>query len=134
MSSTCSGDYSFDIFMGRGVYPYLWVEPKRQKVDIDLKLVLNATPEVGLMESIEASLKAKLSSYKIGEPLEYADLVKYIYVDFGTGRAFSGIDDILAFSLSCKDMSISHFGDKVILGLDERLEAGVVKVAASSLS
>jgi hypothetical protein len=58
--------------------------------------------------------------------------VKYIYVDFGTGRAFSGIDDILAFSLSCKGISLSKFGDKVILDLDERLEAGVIKVAAST--
>jgi hypothetical protein len=132
MSSTYSGDYSFDIFMGRGEYPYLWVGPERQKVDVDLRLVLNATPEVDLLVSIQASLKAKLSSYKIGEPLEYADLVKYIYVDFGTGRAFSGIDDILAFSLSCKGISLSKFGDKVILDLDERLEAGVVKVAASA--
>jgi len=101
-------------------------------VDVDLRLVLNATPEVNLVESIEASLKAKLSSYKIGENLEYADLVKYIYVDFDTGRAFSGIDDILAFSLSCKGATISRFGEKVALDLDERLEAGVVRVAASA--
>jgi len=38
----------------------------------------------------QASLETKLASYKIGEDLEYADLVKYIYVDNATGQSFFG--------------------------------------------
>ncbi len=53
-----------------------------------------------------------MDSYKIGEDLEYADLVKYIYVDYRTGRAFSGIDDDSSFSLICKSSTISGFGQK----------------------
>jgi hypothetical protein len=114
--------------MGKGTYPRLWVAPELQAVDISLELVLAATPEVDLLENIQASLEAKLYSYKIGEDLEYADLVKYIYVDFATGRGFSGIDDVSCFSLTCKTMTITGFGQKVILDNDERIEPGGVSV------
>jgi hypothetical protein len=66
-----AGTLSFDIFMGRGIYPRLWVAPELQVVDIALELVLTTTPVV---ENIQARLEAKLDPYKIGEDLEYADL------------------------------------------------------------
>ena len=128
LGSTYAGTLSFDIFMGKGTYPRLWVAPELQAVDITLELVLTATPEVDLLENIQASLEAKLASYKIGEDLEYADLVKYIYVDFATGRAFSGIDDVASFSLTCKSTTIIGFGQKVTLDDDERIEPGTVNV------
>ena len=114
--------------MGKGTYPRLWVAPELQAVDIALELVLTATPEVDLLANIQASLEAKLDSYKIGEDLEYADLVKYIYVDYATGRAFSGIDDVASFELTCKISTISGFGQKVTLDDDERIEPGTVSV------
>jgi hypothetical protein len=128
LGTTYSGTLSFDIFMGKGTYPRLWVAPELQAVDISLELVLTATPEVDLLENIQASLEAKLASYKIGEALEYADLVKFIYVDFATGRAFLGIDDVAGFELTCKTSTISAFGQKVILDDDERIEPGTVRV------
>lgn len=91
-----------------------------------------ATPEVDLLQNILASLKAKLDSYKIGENLEYADLVKYIYFDFTTCRAFSGIDDVSSFSLTCKSATISGFGQKVTLDDDERIEPGTVSVTEAT--
>ncbi len=126
LGSTYAGTLSFDIFMGKGTYPRLWVAPELQAVDIALSLVLTATPEVGLLNSIKASLEAKLDSYLIGEDLEYADLVKYIYIDYATGRAFSGIDDVASFELTCKSSTISGFGQKVTLDSDERIEPGEV--------
>lgn len=103
--------------------------PELQAVDISLELVLTATPEVDLLENIQASLEAKLDSYKIEEDLEYADLVKYIYVDFATQRAFSGIDDVASFSLTCKETTITGFGQKVTVDKDERLEPGNISVS-----
>lgn len=128
LGSTYAGTLSFDIFMGKGLYPRLWVAPELQAVDIALELVLTATPELGLLNNIKASLEAKLDSYSIGEDLEFADLVKYIYVDYATGRAFSGIDDVSIFTLTCKGSTISAFGQKVTLDSDERLEPGDVDV------
>ena len=124
-----AGTLSFDIFMGKGTYPRLWVAPELQVVDITLTLKLTTTPEVGLLENIQASLEAKLASYKIGEDLEYADLVKFIYVDFATGRAFSGLDDVESFSLNCKAATITGFGQKVTVDKDERLEPGNISVS-----
>ena len=126
LGSIYAGILSFDIFMGKGLYPRLWVAPELQAVDIVLELVLTATPEVDLLENIQASLEAKLDSYQIGEDLEYADLVKYIYVDYATGRAFSGIDDVSSFSLTCKSSTLTGFGQRVALDTDERIEVGTV--------
>jgi hypothetical protein len=124
--SIYAGTLSFDIFMGKGIYPRLWVAPELQAVDIAQELVLTTTPEIDLLDNIQASLEAKLDSYKIGEDLEYADLVKYIYVDYSTGRDFSGIDDVKSFSLTCKTTTIIGFGLKVIVDHDERLEHGII--------
>jgi hypothetical protein len=129
IGSAYAGILSFDIFMGKGTYPRLWVAPELQAVDIALELVLTATPEVDLLANIQASLEAKLDSYKIGEDLEFADLVKYIYVDFATGLAFSGIDDVSNFSLTCKAATITGFGQKVMVDKDERLEPGNISVS-----
>ena len=107
--------------------------PELQAVDIALELVLTATPEVDLLANIQASLEAKLASYKIGDALEYADLVKFIYVDFAAGRAFSGIDDVASFELTCKTSTISAFGQKVVLDDDERIEPGTVSISQSNL-
>jgi len=99
-----------------------------QVVDITLTLKLTTTPEVGLLENIQASLEAKLASYEIGEDLEYADLVKNIYIDYATGRAFSGIDDVAIFSLTCKAATITGFGQKVTVDKDERLNPGILSI------
>ncbi len=123
-----TGERSFDLFMGKGQYPRLWVAPELQAVDILLQLVLTSTPEVFLLENVRASLVAKLDSYMIGEDLEYADLVKYIYIDYATGRAFSGIDDVASFQLTCKGEIISGFGQKITIEDDERIEPGNVSV------
>lgn len=127
-ASSYTGALSFDIFMGKGTYPRLWVAPELQAVDVTLELVLTATPEVDLLENIEASLTAKLDAYRIGDDLEFADLVKYIYVDYATGRAFVGIDDVSTFELTCKASTISAFGSSVALDADERVEPGTVSV------
>ena len=130
LSSTYAGALSFDLFMGRGIYPRLWVPPELQEADIDLDLVLTSTPELNLLANVQASLEAKLASYRIGEDLEYADLVKYIYIDYATGRAFSGIDDVSSFSITCKASTITGFGQKVVMDGDERIETGTVTVSS----
>lgn len=130
LSSSYAGSLSFDLFMGRGIYPRLWVPPELQDADIDLDLVLTTTPELNLLANVRASLEAKSASYMIGEDLEYADLVKYIYVDYVTGRAFSGIDDVARFELTCKGSTITGFGQKVVMDDDERIEPGTVTVTS----
>jgi len=132
LSSTYSGALSFDIYMMRGTYPRGWISPELQEVDIALELVLTATPEVGLLANVKASLEAKLASYRIGERLEFADLVKYIYIDYATGRAFSGIDDVASFELTCKGSTITGFGQYVELEDDERIETGTVSVTEAA--
>lgn len=124
LSSSYAGDMEFDVFMMLGQYPFGWVAPETQAVDIELVLVLTTTPEVGLLASIEASLAAALAAYRIGDQLEFADLVKYIYIDYSTGRPFLGIDDVSSFEITCKGETITGFGQKITMDDDERCEAG----------
>jgi hypothetical protein len=139
-ASTYPGSLSFDLFMGLGEYPYLWIGPELQEVDIDLQIVLTDTPEADLLTKIQQSLENRLSVYKIGDALEYADLVKWIYVNciltddapgYATGDAFEGIDDVALFSITCKGSTIDAFGEKVTLEEDERVEPGTITVEES---
>jgi hypothetical protein len=118
--------------MGKGAYPRLWVATELQAVYIALELVLTDMPEADIIENIQASLEAKLDSYLIGEDLEWADLVKYIFVDFATGRALSGIDDVASFSLTCKSTTITGFGQKATMDDDERIEPGTINVSEAA--
>ncbi len=132
VSSSYAGTLSFDIFMMRGTYPRGYVSPELQEVDISLELVLTATPEADLLDNIQASLEAKLASYRIGEELQFADLTKYIYIDYATSRAFLGIDDVSSFSVTCKGSTITGFGEHVDVESDERLEVGTVAVTEAA--
>jgi len=55
-------------------------------------------------------------------------MVKYIYVDYVTGRCFYGIDDVVGFSITCKTTTITGFGQKVTFDGDERAESQDVSV------
>lgn len=127
-SSSYAGSLEFDLFMGNGTYPWCYVGPELQEADVTLTIVLTSTPETDLLDNIEASLEAALGGYGIGDQLEFADLVKWIYIDYDTGRAFSGIDDVSTFSIVCKEETLSAFGDSVEIDSDERVMAGTVSV------
>ncbi|MDH7596907.1 MAG: baseplate J/gp47 family protein [Methanothrix sp.] len=129
VSSSYIGSYSFDILMGHGTYPRLWVAPELQRVDIELEIVMTSTPEQDLLENIKTSLETALDAYKIGDPIEYADLVKYIYIDYTSSRAFRGIDDIKLFTITCKNETIDNFGEKIVLEDDERAVPGTITVS-----
>lgn len=124
LSSSYAGALSFDLFMGLGTYPFLWVNPTLQAADIAATFVLTATPEVGLLDSIKASLTAKLDSYKIEDELQFEDVFICAFFDFQTGRRFSGIDRVPTFSITCKGETISATGERIVMADDDRVEPG----------
>lgn len=127
-SCSYAGALEFDVYMGRGTYPYLWVPPELQEADVTMTVTLTSTPETDLLANIQASLEAALNDYHIGDQLEFADVVKYAYIDYDTGRAFRGVDDIETFSVTCKESTIDAFGAEVAIDSDERVMAGTVSV------
>ena len=131
-SSTYAGFFDIDLFMGLGTYPYLWVQPELQEADVDLEIVLTSTAETDLLDNISASLEAALDDYKIGDQLEFADLVKWIYIDYETGRPFRGIDDVSVFTVECKGSTMTAFGDSVSIDSDERVVAGTIAVGETT--
>lgn len=132
--SPYAGSLDIDLFMGLGTYPRLWVQPEVQECDVTLVIAQTSTPETGLLANIKASIEAALDDYRIGDQLQFADLVdwaKYDYVQYaanGTLRRFQGIDDITTFEVVCKSTTIDAFGESVSIDADERVTAGTVSV------
>lgn len=91
-------------------------------------LVLTDTPETGLLEGIKASLEAALAEYMIGEPIQFADLVKWVYINKLTGEPFRGIDDVSSMTITCKGSTIDTFGESITLATDDRAEPGTIGV------
>lgn len=131
VDSNYNDTFDLDVFLGLGNYPYLWVQPELQTADVTLTITMTNTPEPGLEDNIKQSLTDCLNDYRIGEKLEYSDVVKHIYTDYSTGRAFKGIDDVKSFIITCKSNEMSGFGDYIDIENDERVRAGVVTVTTS---
>jgi uncharacterized phage protein gp47/JayE len=130
-ASSYAGSNDFDLFMGLGTYPNLWVCPEAAEADVTIELTLTATPETDLLSNIEDSVTACLAAYRIGDTLEFSDVQRYVYVDFETGRVFQGIDDIDTFTIVCKGSTIDQNGESVAIDLDERVTPGTISVTES---
>lgn len=122
------GTSTYDLLMGMGTYPCLYVTPRMVSTNVTVAIVDTATPEVGLAANIESSLTDFLDAYTIGEDLEYSDLVKYIFVDYATGRAFDGIDQITSCVVTGNSTTISSFGQIINLDEDQRIEPGSITI------
>lgn len=129
-SSVYAGSLSFDIYMGLGEYPHLWIAPELQATDMSVVVVMTTTPETGLLDNIKASLEDAIGAYQIADQLQYSDLEKYIYRDFTTGRAFVGIDYLASQpTITCKGETIDAHGESISIDDDERVICGTVTVA-----
>jgi hypothetical protein len=106
----------------------LYITPRKAPVNVAILMVQTDTPEVDLDYNIEQSITAFLDAYKIGEDLEFSDLIKYIYQDYETSRVFSGIDEIQSCTVNYDGVSISSFGQKIDIEEDQRIDPGTVTV------
>lgn len=122
-ASSYAGGISFDIYMALGEYPDCWVAPELQPVDVVAVLVLTASAEAGLVDSITASVNARISAYRVGEPVHHAELYRCLWVDHATNRPFEGLHDVPVMTVTCKGETVG-FGQTVTLETDERAEVG----------
>jgi hypothetical protein len=133
-----AGSNTYDILIGRGVYPYLYLTPELCPVNIAVSISLTATPETGLVASIEASVNAYLGRFQIGETLDYSDLIKAVLFDLSTitadidasmtVRAFSGIDRIRSLTATYGAQVISSNVGQITMENDARIIPGSIAV------
>jgi DUF971 family protein len=129
ISVTPSGNYSYDILLGMGEAGYLYNLPELIETSITARIRLTDTPEAGLVENIKASLRAFLGAFRIGERLEYSDVLRFFQnhydpsADDCIGRAFKGIDEILELTVSGGGQTATKIGDRILVEEDWRIEA-----------
>ena len=127
-SITYAGSLSYDFLIGLGTYPYLFNKPKDVTVLIYARLIKKASFETNLEAKVRESITALISSFKIGDDLEYADIVKAIFVDTNTTHVFEGIDDLDEVYATAKGQTITQFGQKILMDGDEKFFISNVQV------
>ena len=125
---TYAGSLSYDFLIGLGAYPYLFNKPKDVTVLIYARLIKKASFETNLEAKVRESITALISSFKIGDDLEYADIVKAIFVDTNTTHVFEGIDDLDEVYATAKGQTITQFGQKIEMDGDEKFFISNVQV------
>jgi hypothetical protein len=134
LAVTPSGNNSYDVLMGMGSAGYLYNLPELFTIDIVAHIRVTDTPEADLVAHIEASLAAFLSSFRIGDRLEYSDVLRFFQnmydatKDDCIGRPFIGIDEIVSLVVTGGDQSATTTGDRIVVEEDWRFEAGDITV------
>ena len=123
-----SGSKSYDLYIGMGIYPYLYTLPRTAYVSVVVNLTATETPEIDMKENIQASIEAFLDSYKIGESLEYSDVYIKTFYDHLTDRKIVGIDSIQSLTISGGGISINQSGQVITIDEDQRIDPGTVTV------
>jgi len=127
--SSASGSESYDILVGYGTYPNLFLRPKEVPLSIYLKIKKEASFEADLEWKIEQSLRAWVSSFIIGIDFEYADMIKVIFRDYNTPRRnFEGIDDIISCYAVGGGIMIASFNSNLTVDPDEKITLSSITV------
>ena len=123
-----TGSKSYSILGGFGEYPYMYILPKIVYTNVNIGIIQTETPDPDLEEKIEASIRAYLDQFYIGDDIEFSDLIPYIYKDFETDETFVGIDQITSVVITASGTSILGFGQTIAVNTDQRVEPGTINV------
>jgi uncharacterized phage protein gp47/JayE len=123
---TYVGNKNYDILIGVGTYPYLFISPRIVPLIVTVTILTTETPSLTLEADIEASITAFLDTYMIGDHLQFSDLYAPIYRDHATGVAFVGIDSLESLVVTGNAQSISHNGETITIDDDQRIEPALI--------
>lgn len=129
-----SGGNGYDILLGMGEPQYLYNLPELITVNINAQIYLTETPEADLVENIKASLTAFLGAFRIGESLQYSDVLRFFQnyydatADENVGRTLAGIDEIVQLTALGGGQSAYRIGDRINVEEDWRIEAGTMNI------
>jgi len=126
-----AGTGSYDILIGMGTYPYLYILPRTVYVDVTINIIRTSTAPSGLDANIEDSVTDFLNDFTIGKDLEWSDLFLYIYMDYTTSEMLEGIDSITLCSAVGNSMTISTPGSVIDIDEDQRIRARTITVTVT---
>jgi uncharacterized phage protein gp47/JayE len=125
---TYSGDKDYDILIGAGTYPQLFIAPRLVPLVISVQVLVSETYSPTLKADMEASITSFIDEYMIGDNLQYSDLYEPIWVNHVTSTPLVGIDALLSLSVAGNLQAISNNGETLTIAGDQRLETGMVTV------
>jgi hypothetical protein len=124
-----TGSEAYDILIGYGTYPNLFLRPKEVPLSVYLKIKKEASFEADLEWKIEQSLRAWIASFMIGVDFEYADMIKVIFRDYNSpNRNFEGIDDIISCYAVGGGIMVASFNSNLTINPDEKITLSSVTV------
>jgi hypothetical protein len=126
---TSSVNYSYSVLIGLGEYPYLFNLPETVLITVSVSIHETTTPENNLTTNIENSITAFLNSFRIGDDLEFSDLAKYVFIDYSSGRTFTGVDTVNSITITDGISTISTYGEVIDIENDQRIRSGTVTVS-----
>lgn len=126
-----TGSNSYDILIGMGEYPYLYVLPRTVYVDATINITGTSTAPTSLDDDIEDSVTDFLNAFTIGKDLEWSDLFLYLYIDYATSEMFEGIDNITLCSLTGDGSTITTPGSSIDIDEDQRIRARTITVTVT---
>lgn len=125
-----AGSFEYDVLVGYGTPPYLFVVPEKVSIDVAISYVATDTPESDLADLIEASITAFLDDFTIGAELQFSDLydaARMQYLGDGEwGERFYGIEEITSLSATDGVSTITALGEKITPESDQRIDPGTV--------
>ncbi|HOL44822.1 MAG TPA: baseplate J/gp47 family protein [Methanothrix sp.] len=130
-ASSYDGDGSFDVIIGLGEYPFLYTTAELVPVSVYLKVRAFSGATSSLRAQLENSIQSLLGDYRIGERLEYSDVLQAVFVDYETKKPIEGIDEVASLNVTIKDTTLYSVGQGYELEADERVIAGPVNVEMS---
>jgi len=131
LSIDYTGTLDFNVNIGLGDFNYLFVTPEPIYVSCMVPVYLTDTPETGLLEKIQDSVKAFLDGFKIGEYLYFSDIHDAFLHDYTdtNRRAFVGIDHLGQTVTTGNGQTMFKDGDEISVQRDQRILAGQVNIS-----
>jgi uncharacterized phage protein gp47/JayE len=125
---TYTGDFEYDVLIGYGAHPYLFLVPEKVEIDVTMTYTPTETASATLGEDIEAAIETFLGEYRIGDDVEFSDVYDAARIDPSTGMPFDGIDSVDTLSVTDGSSTITALGETITIEDDARVEAGDVTV------
>jgi len=123
-----SGTNSYDILIGMGQYPYMYILPRTVYIDATINITATNTAPPNLSDSIKNSITTFLNEFTIGKDLEWSDLFLYIYMNYNTSEMFTGIDNITLCQITGNGITITTPGSVINIDEDQRIRARTITV------
>lgn len=122
-----TGD-AFEIIVGSGTYPYMFIRPTQKNIDVTVVLVLTSEAPADILTQVSDSITYYLNNLGVNADVQYSDVLYSVLVDKQTGTPFAGIDTITTLTATDGVTPITAIGESITVGTQEKAVAKTISV------